>query len=427
MAPGLHIEGGEEKCTMIYRVILATALIFCVPNVFADSNFSPDLLSYQQLMELPKPKRIEYLKDLSKLLQEMEQGEASGKYAANESGFQEMKQQIAWMLETFSFLPEADAATKWKRKLAKAPVKAAAKKDVPADQPAEAPAARPAAPFSSHQLFSGTCERPTFACQDLSTAERDKEAAAYRDERGDNSCISGGFFSTYTTRNKRPGTCRIVKEFPPNSRAPAFSCAKNQPTCKGKSCAMCNPWIFCLKTTGHLKNSDGSESERTGEGAAPFCITYNHKTANNITVACEQQYKEALSKEDGGDGKGLSFYVDKDTKKEFELRKCDPGEIDLHGLQEAWNNITDSIKDRYESHCAKNSSFQALFCNECQKMADQIYSMNKKADGTGCASQIKGQPNSIQNRFQDPPTTQDDPEGPAHAVPEQQDSEVIGI
>ncbi len=72
-------------------------------------EFDGRLITYQQFMLLTQPKRIQYLKDLRKILVLMEKTQSRYEVASNDGSMYQLKEQIASFLKMAEFLPAASA------------------------------------------------------------------------------------------------------------------------------------------------------------------------------------------------------------------------------------------------------------------------------------------------------------------------------
>lgn len=228
----------------------------------------------------------------------------------------------------------------------------------PADRQEDKP--RPEVPAASP---SASCEAPQWKCsaQKLSNQEKEKLIKDFRSNPapGSNICIYGGFFSRYQTSQKKKGTCLPVDRFP--EEAAKAKCAK-------QNGIVCNPLLFC-----------SGVAQKSGEVSPKiFCVP---KSAD-ATKRCEAKFSERVGGSSSGRKAGNRFAA------------CDPAKVNLPKpyLKEQWTQMTDGVVQKFKAWCMGDKGFEALFCNECNTIAQRLHKMNIDVRSEECVGSASKSP-----------------------------------
>jgi hypothetical protein len=222
-----------------------------------------------------------------------------------------------------------------------------------------------------------TCDDPADA---KTKKKRDEAIARFRKtakfEGVDaNICIAGGFPSKYESARKDAGTCKPVYNWGPGH------CKENE--------VLCNPVLFCHTA----KNEQGKSRPQW------FCASKQKTTGQanpQWTAACAEELQARLKKKQRYaftySTKEASGKVKKVTKMSEPqvAESCNPSDMKVGGFQEEWNKLMAGLEQIVNVWCGKDEGFKALFCRECQIIKAQMYTMTKKATGSGCAPDSKG-------------------------------------
>jgi hypothetical protein len=222
-----------------------------------------------------------------------------------------------------------------------------------------------------------TCDDPADA---KTKKKRDEAIARFRktakfEGLDANICIAGGFPSKYESARKDTGTCKPVYNWGPGH------CKENE--------VLCNPVLFCHTA----KNEQGKARPQW------FCAS-KQKTAGQAnpqwTAACAEELQARLKNKQRYSftysAKEASGKVKKVTKMSEPqvAESCNPSDMKVGGFQEEWNKLVAGLEQIVNVWCGKNEGFKALFCRECQIIKAQMYTMTKKATGSGCAPDSDG-------------------------------------
>ncbi len=249
---------------------------------------------------------------------------------------------------------------------------------IPAQSVAVEPAPNPARPAA--------CVKPTFACNNLEDAAKNDLVSKFRSNRSSNVCIAGGFFSEYKTPEKKIGSCNVKREFKFTS--------KRAKACDKPNEAMCNPAVFCVgmkvddKVRALVKgDKDPAIKAKLPEAALATAITVEGeadkilqifvcaKVGQDLTEQCNVGLKAHVAGQKQILGKGESYVA------------CDPTKMKGMPIQDEWDELRKNVEKQYRQWCSNTQAeFTALFCKECQIIADRIMAMNDAATGEPCAA-----------------------------------------
>lgn len=356
-------------------MILLTALALGFPAFAANSKnaFRGQIYSFNQLMRLSPAKRAEYISDLRKIVLLMEK-QQKGFEVADASRVEEMKAQVAVLMQMMAFMPDASARDDRDMREQAAPVAPAP--ETPAEETSAKPnpavtANAPKAPVEVPPAAGSSCQPPEkLACKTMSEEERVKLKAQFRTEKP-NECITAGNFVKYRNNTPKPGNCSYVHAFPDDKADRKIHCDRGE--------SLCNPLLFCVGVEVQLAATKQFMP-------APICVPIGQ----DMTQACLAKYQEAV---EGGKNK-LDY---SDLKKKWvtiydQARKATPRQCDFSkdlenfpGLKEKFDELKASVEERYKNLCIGNSPYQGMFCNECEIIGKQIYVANTKGGLGGCA------------------------------------------
>lgn len=211
--------------------------------------------------------------------------------------------------------------------------------DVSAVNKAATAAATPAPTPAPQSPPAHLCGTEKLACSSLSKPEKAALIAKFRADKTDNVCIYGGNFSRYQVSKRDPkqwkkaGTCDPVRQY-----------RGSEPCAVGK--VLCNPILFCVAGV-----------DPTDHEVKPARIC--ERTGSNATVRCQAAFNKMKAEKD--------HHVC-DIEKDF------PGKQ----AQESWSKLTKDVEAKYQKYCHGDLNFQALFCEECKIIGEQLIAMNAK-------------------------------------------------
>ena len=238
--------------------------------------------------------------------------------------------------------------------------------------------ARPTAPVVQ-------CVKPTFNCSSLEDGAKNDLIGKFRRNKASNVCVAGGYFSTYKSDRKQVGTCNLQREF-------KFASGGSK-KCDGPNQAMCNPTVFCLglkvddkvrnlmKTDPTVKLTDAIIAKHAvdveGSPDKLMQVFLCAKVGQDLTDQCNQELDKHIKGEKAvpGMGKGESYVA------------CDAAKVKGVAIQNEWDILRKGVQESYKNWCTNNQAeFTALFCKECQIIAERIMAMNDAATGQPCAA-----------------------------------------
>ena len=399
-----------------------------------------DLLTYAEMMQLNPEKRVEYVRDLGRLLALMEK-QFEGKYDnASVAEVRERHGQVAMLLRLLGAPTEAEAATDWKaldpmnpgraaelvRQQKKAgdatatppreetevvkPKQEASAGEViipgtPANEPkpdgdwqhppAKLPTPKyevPTFPKTMPKDLQGTCQSTPPECKPMTDAERKAIIIKFRASDEDLTCMAGGHF-TDKRRGAKAGSCEIIRKMKFGDKVA---------DCEKPNEGVCNPFPFCLKYPA-IKVTKKDKSVAETDIPISFCA----RSGQDFTQRCMAKYDKIL--------KEKKYDRTLNEMKKYpavhaqmkEVIACD-GEFKgiATPIADAYATLRAKTIKLYRGHCLSTKGyFGQLFCKECGLVYQQIRTMMKNT-GHECDVPSDTPPyEAPDKKFQMPPGT----------------------